>query len=291
MPIYQQTYRSFDGEVVRNFRWMAMVSQEWRIIRKRWFFWVLCVPTIIMFVLLAGYIYLVDMAASFRNHPLAEVAQSLPIQKVDNDLFFLFIRFQIPLIFIISLYVGSGFISKDFRFNLVDIYFSKPLSWMDYVLGKVMTLMFIGFGLTVLPVCILLVVHFIFSPSLDTIRETYWIPFAALGFATVITLPCALAVLASSSFFNSQMFAAIAVFMVAIVNGAFGSVMALMLDKQSFLVLAFPIATNRLGEAIFRQANLNLVVNPYVSGVFWVVVCVLALLVVCAKVRKAGAVS
>lgn len=291
MPIYQQTYRSFDGEVKRRFRWMVMVAQEWRIIRKRKFFWILCVPSVIYFILMSFYIYAIDLGSSVTTGPFAELTAELPVQNVDNDLFFTFIRFQSPFVFLIALYVGSGFISKDFRFNLVDIYFSKPLSWIDYVLGKVMTILFLGFGITLLPVCLLLIVHLIFAPELDTLREIYWIPLASLGFATVVALPCALAVLASSSFFNSQMFAGIAVFMVAMVNNAFGAVLAVLLEDEKYSMLAFGFTVNRIGEAIFRQANPVIDSSPTLATVYWAVMCLIALAIVCAKVRRAGAAS
>lgn len=289
MPIYDKGYRTFDGTVKRRFRWMTMVRQEWRIMRKRWIFWILLVPTILSTIFFAVYIYVIDIIGSAPNHPWAQAARELPMRQVDNVLIHQFIGWQIPFVFIIAILAGAGLIANDFRYHLVDVYFSKPLSWWDYVLGKVMSLVFIGLGMTFVPACFLLLLHFLFVPKLDTLREIYWLPLPALAFSLVIVLPCALAVLASSSFFLSQRFAAITVFMLLVVNTAFGVIVAPLLQDESLFVIAFPAAISRLGESIFDISNVRIPdVSVFWSGVFWAVICIAALLVVVRKVRKAG---
>jgi hypothetical protein len=121
------------------------------------------------------------------------------------------------------------------------------------------------------------------------LKEIYWLPLPTLAFSLLASLPSALCVLASSSFFMSQRFAAITVFMLLVVNSAFGAIVPPLLREESLHVISFPIAINRLGESVFEQPNLRLPdVSVFWSSAFWVTVCLLALLIVCRKVRKAG---
>ena len=290
MPIYDKGYRPFDGELRRRFRWWTIVRQEWSIIRRRRMFWVLMVPPIIYTIVVAIYIYLIDIIAGAQNHPWAETAQQLPITQIDHDVFFNFVRFQTPFVFVLIILNGAGLIANDFRYNLVDVYFSKPLSWVDYVVGKTLTLVLVGLSITALPACFLLLIHFFFVPSWETVTKIYALPFQTLAFSLCIAIPSALCVLASSAFFMSQRFAGITVFMLLLFNSAFGGVLPPLLEKESLFVMSFPVAVNRLGEVVFRQSNPVFdLVSPLWSGVFWAAVCLFSAIIVCRKARSAGA--
>ncbi len=290
MPVYDKGYRSFDGEVRRQFRWWTIVQQEWRIIRKRRIYWVLMIPPIFLSLLFAAYIYFIDIIGTNQNHPWAEAVNEFPLARVDNNLFFTFITYQSSFVFILTILSGAGLIANDFRYNLVDIYFSKPLSWLDYVLGKVMTLVLIGLGITLLPSLIFMLLHILFAPSWQTIKEMSLLVAPTAGFSLCIAMPSALAVLASSAFFNSPRFASITVFMLLMVNSGFGLILPELLRERSLHVIAFPVAVTRIGEAIFQRANLQTAdVSINWSITFWVTVCLVAALIVCRKVRRAGA--
>lgn len=292
MPIYDKGYRAFDGAVKRRMRWMTMVRQEWRIIYKRKIFWLLMAPSILGTIILGVYVYLVDIIASAPNHPWASAAQEFGTSSavVSGPLFFAFISYMAPFVFLAIILAGGGLISNDFRYNLVDIYFSKPLSWFDYAFGKFMILALIGLGATLLPVCILLLLHISFVPTVETLKAMRWIPFQAAGYSLTIVVPSALCTLASSAFFSSQRFAAITVFMVLFINSIFFSILSELVREQSLMVMAFPVAVTRLGEYFFDPPNPQLAdISPMWSGVLWGVVCVLAAIVVIRKVRKAGA--
>ena len=71
------------------------------------------------------------------------------------------------LVFITIIDAGSGLICNDFRNNLMEVYFSKPLNWRDYVMGKVMTLVTIGMALSAIPTLFMALLHVLFVPTLE----------------------------------------------------------------------------------------------------------------------------
>ena len=236
-------------------------------------------------------VYLIDTVANMQGHPLSEAIREMEIARIDEAFFLRFIRLQTPLVFIACIFSGSRLICNDFRYNLVDIYFSKPLSWWDYVAGKTVTLLLVGFGMTVFPAWLLLLLHLAFLPSLDTLGEVAGLALPNLMFGLTVSLPCALGVLASSAVFNGPRFASIAVFMVLMANAAFGVVLPEILDQDSLRIIAFPVALNRLGEWYFGAVNLLEDVSWKQSAVYVTAVCAVALAMVCMKVRRAGAAS
>ena len=168
MPIYEQSYRTFDGEVVRRFRWWIVVRQEVRLLWKTRLFRVLLFPTVVHTTVMVLWILLVDIATSAGVQSLQaipELAQTAAGFDVEPDLFRVFIQRQGFLVFLMIVAAGSGFIGSDFKYNLVEVYFSKPLSWMDYVMGKLVTLVLVGFTASLFPALLLILLHFIFDPE------------------------------------------------------------------------------------------------------------------------------
>jgi len=202
-------------------------------------------------------------------------------------MFFDFIRMQAPLVFITCLYGGAGMICNDFRNNLMEVYFSKPLTWRDYVIGKVVTLVLLGLSLTALPILILLVSHNVLVPSWELLNETFWWGVASVAFSFVVVLPTILTILASSALMHSQAFASIAIFMVLVADFTMGIVLQEVLHERNYLIISFPMAMNRVGQFIFDKSNVMFPLDWKWSMLFVVAVCVIGLFIVCRRVRRA----
>jgi len=233
VPIYDQSYRSYTGTVRLRFRWLTIVKQELKVLFRQRPFVYLLILAMLHFFLRVFQVIAVDIIMQNPNNPIAMALRGLPGLRIDARMFFDFVRIQAPLVFIISLFAGAGMISDDFRNNLTEIYFSKPLTWRDYVLGKTMTLVVIGLALTAAPGIFIVVLHNLLAPSLRTIRDTYWLPGSIGLFSTVIVIPCALGILASSSLFKSQRYAGIAVFMILFADNVVAVLLAELLHKRN----------------------------------------------------------
>ena len=287
MPIYEQTYRTFDGEVQRHFRWWPIVHQELRILFTYRSFVVLIILGMALFFLRVMQIVVYDTIVNNPNSPLAAVVQNLTLMEVNSQMFFDFIRMQAPIVFLLCIYAGSGMICDDFKNNLMEVYFSKPLSWIDYVLGKSMTLMLLGFGMTLVPALILVLLHNILDPGLDTLRATYALPWDIVVFSCVLVVPIAFGILASSTLFGSQRFAGIAVFIVVFGDVAIAGLLADLLHNRNAFIVGIPFAINRLGEALF-SVNRTVYDSHWITSFIAVaLVAALCIGIVCKKVRRA----
>lgn len=308
MPIFDQSYRSYQGELKRRFRWPVITAQELRILWGRRMFYFLVIGSVFHILLRVLQLYLFDFASVVPDGPFREIQEEMQrelqrrqghghddflamagsrLRDIGPWFFFDFLRLQGALVFLILLYSGTGLICNDFRNNLTEIYFSKPMTWKDYVMGKISTLLVVGILLTAVPGVFLLLLHNLFNASWHTVTETAWLVWPIFAFSLVLVLPMALAVLASSSLVNSARIAGIALFLIFFTDVTLGPLVAAILENEQLAVIAFPVAVNRLGELLFAE-SFNIVRVPWTaSACFVTAVCAGALAIICRKARRA----
>jgi len=290
MPIYEHTYRPYDApEAPRRHRWWPIICQEVRVLLSKRTFVALVILGSLLFAMRIMQIVAMTRLSSNPNSPMYQIymmIKSIEYLRLGPSLFFDFIRMQAPVVFVASLFAGAGMICDDVRYNLLPIYFSKPLSWRDYVMGKAATLVLIGLALTAAPALILLILTLALDPTYETLVELYWMPLPIVTFSLAVVLPCALGVLASSALFNSQRYAAIALFMVLFANLTLGQVLPEVLHKPGLGVIAFPLAVNRVGEAVFRDSKPAFRISWQVSLVFVLLVCAVTWYIIRRRARR-----
>jgi hypothetical protein len=171
----------------------------------------------------------------------------------------------------------------------MEIYFSKPLNWRDYAAGKIGTLVVVGMSLTALPALFMGLVHVMFVPTAAALRETLTLAVPVIGFSFLLVLSISLATLASSALISSSRFAAVTVFMIAIVSITIGGLLAALTQEPNYLTVAFPVALNYLGELIFNEQRYEdpLTISAFWPSVYVAVTCAAAMAVVCLKCRRA----
>jgi len=94
---------------------------------------------------------------------------------------------------------GSGQIAEDLRTGALQIYFSKPITWFDYLLGKLGTVVAAGLMLTLLPGMILFVATLAFAPDLGFLIENPLLPLKIVAFSLLVSVVLGSLVLAFSS--------------------------------------------------------------------------------------------
>ena len=287
MPVFTRTYRHYHGEFRRHARWALIVEQELRILAKTKIFMFLCMCAFLHFLMRLLQVVSFDIIMQDPNHPAAALLQQAQFIVVKEETFFDFLRIQAPLVMLTCLYAGAGMICNDFRNNLMEVYFSKPITWRDYALGKVLSLILIGLAFTVVPGVLLVVLHNLLAPGWDTFSTTFWWPLEILGFSLVLVIPCALGVLACSALLQSQNYAAIAVFMVAVANGVLGGLLAAFLHDPNYLVVSLAMAMNRVGQTLFNQQELFFTLHWGWSLLYIVLVSLACILVIFRRIRRA----
>ena len=198
MPIHDQGYRRYAGHREAHGRtWMVIArAGVMERLRERKFLGLLLVawlPFLVRSVQL--YVAANYAQASFLNATPAMFRDYLAQQGV--------------FVFFITLYVGSGLIANDRRANALQIYLSKPLSRVDYVVGKLATLLLFLTAVTWLPGILLLIMQILFAGNLTFLKANLFLFPAITVFAAVTVLTSSFTMLALSSLSKSRRFVAV----------------------------------------------------------------------------------
>ena len=135
MAVYKRTYKPYIGEMTPEWsRFLILPSFAWRTIFQTRFiliFYVIC------------FFYPVGAAiAIYLNHNLSFLGQFLPISNsaglfnVDGNFFAIYTGIQASMAFLLTSFVGPGLVSGDLSNNALPLYFCRPFSRTEYVLGK-----------------------------------------------------------------------------------------------------------------------------------------------------------
>lgn len=287
MPIYVQSYRSYEGQVKMRFRWWVVVKHELSLVFKQRTFLALVILGYLPVILSVLQIVAYDTMMSNKRNPIVQALQQVQMMTVDSNTFLNFLRFQAGVVFLVALMSGAGMICNDFRNNLVDVYFAKPLNWRDYAAGKIVTVVLLCFGFTLFPAMFLWLLHLSLSPTLATFKSCWWLPWPILAFSTVLVFPCAVGVLASSALARNERYASTAVFMVLFGDLVLGKALPDMLHNSKYALVAFPLALNRIGESLFEVKRLAFNIPWNWAVVYAATISLISLLIVCRKARRA----
>lgn len=289
MPIYQQSYRNFDGKMVHKNRWLIVLEQEWRVLNSSKIFLALMILALIHIALRFIQIVMYDVVMQDPNHPLTPFLNKVEFIVVNDNMLIEFVRLQTPLMYLIMLYAGSGMICNDVRNNLLEVYFSKPITWFDFALGKVISLITVGMSVMGLPGALFVVLHNALVPSWDLLAKSWWWIPSILGFSMVMVVPAALAILACSALIKSQGHAAITIIMISVVNGIFGPLLAALLRDNDYMIIWFLMAQGQLGEVMFGHRFPLWQMHWGWSALYVGSVCAIALWIIFRRVKRAEA--
>jgi ABC-type transport system involved in multi-copper enzyme maturation permease subunit len=283
MPVYEQTYPTWTRRETSRVRWWPIVRRELQLlVTQRPFVMLLVVaalPTLIHLLQL----YSVNKLAADPHGEVARALRNLAV-TVDATFFFQFLQVQMYFVFLLLLYASSGLVCDDLRLNLVEVYFSKPLTVRDYLLGKVVTIGGLGLVYTALPALFLFVAHAMMTPQAGFLRAHAWVPLASVAFSVVIVVPITVCTLACSALTSSRGFAAAAVVALLAADAFSATLLAEILDLRAANIINVPAAMLRVGEALFGARPYIPLGWPWALGVV-VAVTAVGLVVLVRRVR------
>lgn len=105
-------------------------------------------------------------------------------------------------------------ISRDVRSRALLLYYSRPITRVEYVLGKLAIPGFVLVLITVAPAMVLYLVGVLVSPNLSVLADTWDLPFRIVAGAAVCIIPTCLLGLLLSSLSQESRFAGFAWFTV-----------------------------------------------------------------------------
>ena len=150
MAVYRRGYQRYQGRMASRWTRLTVLPRfAWTRLFQQRLVLTFTVVAMIWPFLCALFIYL-------TNH--AEVLQGASSQfqnfiKVNGNFFLVFMTVQSTFAVILSALAGPGLIAPDLANNALPLYFSRPLSRMDYALARLATLVGMLSIITWIPDC------------------------------------------------------------------------------------------------------------------------------------------
>ncbi len=209
MPIYDQSYRHWNGELKsRYLRWWVITFEGLAVtLRRKLFIIFILTPAMIQFFVFGGLIYGFSTFGALAN-----------LNQITSDFFFRFCFQQTFFILLICVFAGSGLIANDIKSNALQLYFSKPLTLSDYIIGKIAIVIIMLECITAVPCLMLFIEYVVLSQDLTFLRENYWLIGSIIAYSLVLNLPITFLTLALSSVTKNYRYSAI--ILVAIILGS-----------------------------------------------------------------------
>lgn len=241
MPIHDQGYRRYAGrrEPRRRTWWViARAGIRERVRERR------CLALLLLawapFAVRAVQIYVAEnvSAASFLAPGAGTFREFLDQQNL--------------FVFFVTIYAGAGLIANDRRANALQIYLARPVTRLDYVTGKLVTLLVFLTAVTWVPAMLLLALQVMFSASTAFLRSNLFLVPAITVFCAIQVLVSALAMLALSSLSKSRRFAAVMYASLIFLTAALYQALRGMTGSSRWAWLSPEDAFDVLADAIFR---------------------------------------
>jgi ABC-2 type transport system permease protein len=240
-PIHDQSYRRYAG--VRQepgSAWLTIATTGIRTILGKKLFLLVLLAAWGQFFVRAVTFYL---SANFPN---------LEILAPSVETFRQFFEIQEIFVLFVTVYVGSGLVANDRRSNAIQIYLSKPLSRVEYVVGKLGTLVFFLLLVTLVPALALLLVEIMFSASVTFVGANLFLIPAITLYALVEVLLSAFTMLALSSLTTSARYTAMLYAGVVLFTAALFSILFGITNSSALAWLSFRANLDQIGDVIFR---------------------------------------
>lgn len=244
MPIHDQGYRRYQGRRAAHGRtwWVIARAGLMERLRERKFLGLLLLASVPFFAR-AVMLYLGS------NVPQASFLAATP------DTFREFLDQQGIFVFFITIYAGSGLIANDRRANALQIYLSKPLTRVEYVVGKLVTLLIFLIGVTWVPAILLLVLQMLFAGNFAFLRANLFLFPAITLFSAILVLFSSFAMLALSSLSKSRRFVAIMYAGVIFFTAAMYQALRAITGSNAWALISPGDVLDVVAAAIFRSGG------------------------------------
>jgi ABC-2 type transport system permease protein len=198
-PIADLSYRNYDGPLEPPaYRWWSIAAMSMHLASKKKLFWILSVLSASWYVILMIIFYFMDALTP------AEMGDTNPLlqQVVWKNQFLHAFSISQFFLLLIALVIGAGAIANDNRSNALLVYLSRPVSRIDYLIGKWLGI-FIPITMVVaIPALLFFLYGYMSFRDYGFLTEDPKLPFRLMGMVLVPGFFHASLVLGVSSLFN-----------------------------------------------------------------------------------------
>lgn len=220
------SYRNYDGELrTRSLRWwtIALATIKANVNRKRLGYWFpAAIILIIYFFLGIGHYLTQNVRQEFGSaNPSAVNPYAMTLYQA--------LSATNLLVFVATMMIGSASIASDNRANALLVYLSKPITRLDYLLGKWMGIFLLIAALTVLPALLMFLFFALAYNSDGFLKDNPTLILRLLGASLIPAALNTSLIIGFSSWSKSPRLAgaiyAAFYFVLGIVSGIFGHVL------------------------------------------------------------------
>ncbi len=161
-PIADLSYRGYDGVLeVRRARWWIIAQSSIRLTRLKKGFWVLVSLSAFPFVIMGAQMFFASRmpgsgsgnGGGLPSGPSA--VMSMVFGATYGGQFYTAFTQQGFLLFVLAIMAGSGSIAADNQANALLVYLAKPITKVDYLVGKWMGVFLLIAGVAAAPAVLL----------------------------------------------------------------------------------------------------------------------------------------
>jgi ABC-2 type transport system permease protein len=288
MPIYDRSYKHWDGAFKKRFfRWTPMVGYQLRLLSKKKMLWLIQFMSYVPALITSIFIYIAspegvareevdtlsfvtegideilrsDSEPRHRGPDIMETVERPSIFREDLTLeeryleisrkgFFIFLlAWQVFFIVLTTSTVGAGLIARDIRSNALEIYLTKPISRVDYVVGKLAVIAAFVFQITFVPSTLVFLVASALWPGYFKAACPILPPlFVACLLVSVVN---GLVILALSSITRSSRFATVIWFAWCFLSFLTGTFLRNETHEPIFYLISYRASFEYVFDAIF----------------------------------------
>lgn len=246
MDIREKGYSHWQGELkTSHYNWLPIFLNGIKTIFKKKY-----AKLIFAFSGSTFIIFLVAVYVSTKPE-LKILGELVRLLKSDADLFKTFYSngFLTFMLVILSIFSGAELISTDLKFKAFPLYFARPLSRSDYLLGKFSIILFYLLLFTLVPGILLLLFKMIFTGSLavSPLLLLAILVFPLLECVFLASLTLALSILSANTKFIQ-----IAIFLVYMFSNSLAQILKSIFKSDYFFLLSLQGNIEQLGSFFFR---------------------------------------
>ncbi|HEK85955.1 MAG: ABC transporter permease [Candidatus Saccharicenans sp.] len=146
---------------------------------------------------------------------------------------------------------GAGLMADDFKHKAVQLYFSRPLTKLDYLFGKAGVVMFFVGVLTLVPGILLLILKLLFSGSFNFFLNYPWLLLSIIFYSAFLMLFFAIFVLFCSSLSNNRNYAIAIMWSIYIFSDILGAILKGIFRSPYSSLLSIKANLGQVGAAFF----------------------------------------
>ncbi|HTU92966.1 MAG TPA: hypothetical protein VMF69_22990 [Gemmataceae bacterium] len=219
MPIFDQGYQHWQGPLSgRVWRWLSIARNGVRVQRNNLVLRLFLLCAWIPALGLIGAVVLWGLVERKSEGVLAMLSWLPPDLLQDPHAYRVtvwtlaysfFFRVELFFIMLLVAIAGPGLISQDLRFNALPLYFARPLTRLDYFVGKLGVIGTLVASIAVGPAVLAYVIGLGFCPDLNVVKDTYPVLLASVAYGLVVTLSAGTLILAMSSLTRRSLYVGI----------------------------------------------------------------------------------